>query len=192
MTEVFSERDDGEPIEVREAHVAERCRDPPRHVELRGLHHGSTDVDPQVDGKVALLVEQPEQQAIETLICLPVDVTVVVPRGVGPMIGELEAATAFRREPVRTVLPRQRALGDNVQVLELAEKIVLKAEGHAQYHRRSLSRCILCLRDKQEKGERRITLVSKNLVPPFKWLSLIVISIPSQRWQRAHSRSHRC
>ena len=48
----------------------------------------------------------------------------------GPMIGELEPAAALRRQPVGAVLPRKRALGDHVQVLELLEEIVFETEGH--------------------------------------------------------------
>jgi hypothetical protein len=46
------------------------------------------------------------------------------------MVRELQSASALRRQPIRTVLPRERALGYHAQVLQLPEEIVFEAQGH--------------------------------------------------------------
>ena len=115
LAEPAAERQDRQPVEMHEADVAERRRDPARHVELRRLRHRSADVEHQVDRQVALLVEQPEQQPVQPLVRLPVDVAEVVAGGVRPVIGELQpapalAASAGRRGSVpRTRASRRRA-----------------------------------------------------------------------------------
>jgi hypothetical protein len=48
------------------------------------------------------------------------------------MVGELHARSALRRQPVRAALAGERALGHNVEVLELLEEVVLESEGHRQ------------------------------------------------------------
>ena len=110
--------------------VTQCRRDSPRHVELRWLSHRSADVEHQVNREVTLFVEETQQEPVQSLIGFPIDMPVVVAGGVGPMIGELEASSALRREPVGAVLSRQRPLGDHVQVLELLEEIVFEPEGH--------------------------------------------------------------
>jgi hypothetical protein len=115
---------------VHQADVAERGGDAARQVELAGLDHRPADVQHQVDGEVALLVEEPQEQASEPLVGLPVDVPEVVAGRVGPMVREFQAAAAVRGQPVRAIVSGERPLGDDVQVLELLEELVVESEGH--------------------------------------------------------------
>ena len=127
-----TERENGDAIQMREADVAQRGRNPARLVELGRLGHRSRRVDEQIDRQVLLLVEQTQEQPVQTLIGLPVDVPEVVARRVLPVIGELEPAATLAREPIRPILARKRLLRDDVQVLELLEKVVFKSQSHCE------------------------------------------------------------
>ena len=130
LTEPTAERKNGQLVEMDEADVAERRGDSARQVEFGGFRHRPADVEHQVDGKVAFFVEEPQQQAAEPFIRLPVDVPEVVAGRIRTMIGELEPPPAMLREPIRTVVPGEGALRDHVQVLELLEELVVESEGH--------------------------------------------------------------
>ena len=140
----LAERQDRQPIEMREPDVAERRRDPPRHVELRRLRHRSAGVEHQVDRQILLLVEEPQQQPVQALVGLPVDVAEVVAGGVRPVIGELEPAPALGRQPIGAVLPGERPLRDDVEVFQLLEEVVFEAEGHGIVDFRLLMVSTLC------------------------------------------------
>ena len=64
---VRAERNDRQAIEVREADVAQRGGNAPRHVELGRLGHRAADIEHQVNRQVALFVEETKQQAVERL-----------------------------------------------------------------------------------------------------------------------------
>jgi len=51
----------------------------------------------------------------------------IITSRIAAVIGEFEPAPAFARKPVRAVLPRECALRDHVQVLELLQEIVFEA-----------------------------------------------------------------
>ena len=174
---------DRQPIQVREADVAQGRRNASRHVELRRLGHRSADVEHQVDREVALFIEEPKQQPVQPLIGLPVDVAVVITGGVRTMVGEFKTASALRRQPVGAVLPGQRALGDDVQVLELLEEVVFEAEGHPYPEFTVTLHSVL----KRSTGERRkessVLLFSCLLYTATAVDSSAQIPSPSRCWQ---------
>src|SRR5262249_44365123 len=124
------ERQDRDAIEMGQTDVAERRRDAARLIELRRLAHRLARIDEEINRKVLLLVEQSQEQLAESLVGLPVDLPEIVAGRVAAVIRELESSSAFARKPIRAVLPRERALGDHMQVLQLLQEIVFKTEGH--------------------------------------------------------------
>ncbi len=124
-----AERQDRQSIEMCETDVAERRREPARHVELRRFCHRAAGVDHQVDRKVPLLVEQPQQQPVEALVGLPVDVAEIVAGGIRPMVGEFQPPASRWRESIGPVLPGECTLRDHVQILQLSEEVVFESKG---------------------------------------------------------------
>ena len=127
VVQAGAERQNRHAIQVREADVAEPGDDASRLVEFRRLDHRPAGVEKQVDRQVLLFVEQPEQQPVQALVGLPVDVAEVVAGRILAVIGELQPAPALARQPVGAILPGERALRDDVQVLELFEEVVFKS-----------------------------------------------------------------
>ena len=97
---------------------------------MAGFAHRLARIDEEVDRQILLFVEQPQQQAAEPLVGLPVDLPEVVAGRVAAMVGELEAAAALGREPVGAALADEGALGDHVQVLQLLQEVVFESERH--------------------------------------------------------------
>ena len=118
-----AERQNGHAIEVDESDVAERRGQSSRLIEFGVGGHRTARIEKQVDRQVLFLIEQSEQQPVQTFVGFPIDVAHIVAGRVLAVVGKLEPAPALPRLPVGTVASCERAHRDDAEVFEFLEKV---------------------------------------------------------------------
>ena len=115
-------------VEIRQSDVAKSGGHTARIVHLRGIavSHGLAHVHEKVNRQVFFFLEQTQDQAVQSEVRLPIQVTEVVTGDVLAVVGKLKAGSSSFRAPFRPELTGEEPLRQNAQILELLEKLVVE------------------------------------------------------------------
>src|SRR5258708_753752 len=118
-------------IVIDEADIGDRSGQPARKIELgrRAEVHRAADVDENEEGQIGLLLEKPQDQAIEPEVGSPVEVAGIVAWRIGPVIGEDHSRPGTPRTMMPAHMAGYRTPCQHRQMLKLAKKFF--AEQHA-------------------------------------------------------------
>ena len=117
---------DAHAVVVDQRQIGQRRGDPPREIELRRLAdaHRGTGVEEHVHRQVGLLLEQAQQQPVESEVDAPVEMLGVVTRRVRSEVGEHHAAAGATRAVRAAQVARHRPPGEHGEMLQTAQEIV--------------------------------------------------------------------
>ena len=133
----------GDPIEGGEGDVGQGGGDPARGVELaaavgaRPRRHGAAAVEQDVDREIAVLLEHPQQQAIEPEVRAPVEVAHVVALDVGAVVRELDSGAEVGGAVLSLEAAGGYAARQQPQALQAGEEGRLEGEGRNGRPRRA-------------------------------------------------------